>query len=64
VLVTGVKASPGDSGGPVFAVTNASNVADLPLIGVNVFAEACLEDHTCGAVSMRVADIESWVLTR
>jgi hypothetical protein len=71
VIVTGVTAQGGDSGGPVFAFANVQNVADLPLVAINVFESGCTVPDNCGApgtnpgaVAMRLMDLQEWVLTR
>jgi hypothetical protein len=64
-LVTlGVTSTPGDSGGPTFAlVNNGGGDADLPLIGINSLASMCvpLSSSNCGAVSVRLDDLHTWL---
>ena len=66
VFVVGVDADHGDSGGAVFALDDVESPAELPLVGITAFAHGCagVNSTECGAVAMRLTDIEQWVHSR
>jgi hypothetical protein len=60
----GVTSTSGDSGGPTRLLQGgATGLADLPLAGINSLARRCvpLNSSNCGAVSVRLDDLGTWL---
>ena len=64
ILTIGVTSTSGDSGGSTRLLQGgATGLADLPLAGINSLARKCvpLNSSNCGAVSVRLDDIGTWL---